>query len=69
MKPLAVIDAGVRPTRVFFPAARTPNTAVCALVGAFPAAIERLADRGHDPDRFHNAQKESGILPCIPSRK
>jgi transposase len=38
------------------------------MLNALPPAKTMLADRGYDADRFPQALRERGIVPCIPSK-
>ena len=40
-----------------------------ALLSSIPQAGVLLGDRGYDADWFRNALTETGISPCIPSRR
>ncbi|HCQ63720.1 MAG TPA: IS5 family transposase [Rhodobacteraceae bacterium] len=66
----AVTDAARRPIRMFLTGGqRSDYIDALALGDDLPNAKVFLADRGHDADRFRNAPKDQGIMPCIPSRK
>lgn len=70
-----IIDAPGRPIRMFLSGRHTSEyIGARALVDELPDANVLLAergcaDRGYDADWFRNALKDTGIAPCIPSRK
>ena len=69
-KPHAVIDALGRPLRIFLTARqRSDYIGARAVLSDLPDAKPMLADRGYDADWYRQARKDTGITPCIPSRK